>query len=193
MQRACCDCMTVRKIAEPGAGPEKPEVTNKAAWCYIHLKVRTPLVFTGYATVLILPIKVRNTIKHMFDSWARPTTKWASFLSHPAPQTLFSSLLHHPSSKGWTSTFQVHEPRAWLANGHQDKHRPFHRRDTAAGTYLHQSLLQQACLEGLPQAVPKGDNTTGGGGCGQQRWSTIKHLSKLLQDQFNEHTLARRS
>lgn len=148
MQRACCDCMTVRKIAEPEAGPEKPEVTNKAAWWYIHLKVWTLLVFTGYATVLIFPSKVRNTIKCLFDSWAWLTTKWASFFSHPAPQTSSSSLLHHPSSKGWTSTLEVDEPRAWLANWHQDKHRPFHCRDTAASTYLHQSPLQQVCLEG---------------------------------------------
>lgn len=54
-----------------------------------------------------------------------------------------------------------------------------------------QPSLQQVCFEGLPRAAPKGDTTTGGGGWGQQSWSTVNHLTQLLQDQFNEHTLAR--
>ena len=37
------------------------------------------------------PIKVRNTIKHLSDSWAQPTTKRADLPSHPGPQTPLSA------------------------------------------------------------------------------------------------------
>lgn len=99
-------------------------------------------------------------------------------------------LLCHPNSKGGT----IHL-RGAQAQSLSDK-LPWRQPHGCSSQHIPApSPPQQVCLEGLPQAVPTivADTTICGGHHGQQCWRTTNHITGLLQDQFNEHLLARRS